>query len=62
MNASRTTYAMSIAPLELGASTLGDLTGEVVFTGGATVGLRITDPAAPEPRPTDHVSSLLCSA
>lgn len=50
---------MSIALLELGASTLGDLVGDVVFTGGATVGLWITDPAAPEPRPTEDVDVIV---
>ncbi len=50
---------MSIALLELGASALGDLVREVVFTGGATVGLWITDPAAPEPRPTEDVDVIV---
>jgi len=46
---------VSVALLELAAGALGDLVGEVVFVGGATVGLWITDPAAPEPRPTKDV-------
>lgn len=46
---------MTIALLELAAAALDDLVGEVVFTGGATVGLWITDPAAPDPRPTEDV-------
>lgn len=50
---------MSIALLELGAAALGDLLGELVFTGGATVGLWITDPAAPEPRPTEDVDVIV---
>lgn len=50
---------MSIPLLELAAAALGDLTGEVVFTGGATVGLWITDPAAPEPRPTEDVDVIV---
>lgn len=50
---------MSIALLELAASALGDLRDEVVFTGGATVGLWITDPAAPEPRPTEDVDVIV---
>lgn len=29
--------------------------GDVVFVGGATIGLWITDPAAPQPRPTKDV-------
>ena len=50
---------MSIALLELAAAALGDLIGELVFTGGATVGLWITDPAAPEPRPTEDVNVIV---
>ena len=50
---------MSIALLEIAVAALGDLTGEVVFTGGATVGLWITDPAAPEPRPTEDVDVIV---
>lgn len=43
---------MSIALLELAASALGGLVDEVVFTGGATVGLWITDRTASTlPRP-----------
>lgn len=43
---------MSIDLLERGASALGPLLHEVVFVGGATIVLWITDPAAPPPRPT----------
>jgi hypothetical protein len=50
---------MSVALLELAAAALGDLAGEVVFTGGATVGLWITDPAAPKPRPTEDVDVIV---
>ncbi|MBS1869450.1 MAG: hypothetical protein JSS99_07275 [Actinobacteria bacterium] len=50
---------MSIALLELAAAALGELVDEVVFTGGATVGLWITDPAAPEPRPTEDVDVIV---
>jgi Nucleotidyl transferase AbiEii toxin, Type IV TA system len=50
---------MSIALLQIGASALGDLTHEVVFTGGATIGLWITDPAAPEPRATEDVDVIV---
>lgn len=50
---------MSIALLELAAATLGGLVDEVVFTGGATVGLWITDPAAPQPRPTEDVDVIV---
>jgi hypothetical protein len=34
------------------AAALGPLLGELVFVGGATVGLLLTDPAADLPRPT----------
>lgn len=50
---------MSIALLERAASALDDLLEEVVFVGGATVGLWITDPAAPEPRPTKDVDVIV---
>jgi hypothetical protein len=50
---------MSIELLELAAAGLGDLLGEVVFVGGATVGLWITDPAAPAPRPTKDVDVIV---
>lgn len=50
---------MSIALLELGAAVLGDFVGELVFTGGATIGLWITDPAAPSPRPTEDVDVIV---
>lgn len=50
---------MSIDLLELGASVLGDLVDEVVFVGGATITLWITDPAAPPPRPTKDVDVIV---
>jgi hypothetical protein len=43
---------MSIELLERAALALGQLVDEVVFVGGATVVLWITDPGAPPPRPT----------
>lgn len=43
---------MSVELLERAAAALGPLVDEVVFVGGATVGVWITDPAAPETRPT----------
>ena len=43
---------MSIELLERAAKALGPLLDEVVFVGGATIVLWITDPAAPPPRPT----------
>jgi hypothetical protein len=50
---------VSIALLETACAALGDLVGEVVFAGGATVGLWITDPAAPAPRPTKDVDVIV---
>lgn len=50
---------MSIALLETACAALGDLIGEVVFVGGATIELWITDPAAPEPRPTKDVDVIV---
>ncbi len=46
---------MSIELLELAADALGDLLKDVVFVGGATVTLWITDPGAPPVRPTRDV-------
>jgi len=46
---------MSVALLELAADALGPLLDEVVFVGGATVTLWITDPGAPPVRPTKDV-------
>lgn len=46
---------MSIELLELAAGALGPLLHEVVFVGGATVTLWITDPGAPPVRPTKDV-------
>lgn len=46
---------MSVELLELAAATLGELVDEVVFVGGATVTLWITDPGAPPVRPTKDV-------
>jgi hypothetical protein len=46
---------MSIALLEVAAAHLGALVSEVVFVGGATIELWITDEAAPEVRPTVDV-------
>lgn len=48
---------MSLELLERAATALGTLVDEVVFVGGATVVLWITDPAAPEPRPTVDVDA-----
>ena len=46
---------MSVELLELAAAALGGLLEEVVFVGGATVTLWITDPTAPPVRPTKDV-------
>lgn len=46
---------MSIELLERAARELAPFLGEVVFVGGATMALWITDPAAREPRPTKDV-------
>jgi predicted nucleotidyltransferase len=46
---------VSIALLELGAAALDELLPEVVFVGGASIELWITDPAAPPVRPTNDV-------
>lgn len=46
---------MSIELLERAADALGPLLEEVVFLGGATVSLWITDPGAPPVRPTKDV-------
>jgi predicted nucleotidyltransferase len=46
---------VSIDLLELAAAALDDLLPEVVFVGGASVELWITDPAAPPVRPTKDV-------
>lgn len=41
------------------AQALGELKDEVVFLGGAVVGLYATDPAAPDPRPTMDVDCII---
>ena len=46
---------MSIELLERAADALRPLLSEVVFLGGASIVLWITDPAAPTPRPTKDV-------
>jgi hypothetical protein len=46
---------VNIELLELAESALGELVEQVVFVGGATIGLWISDPAAPSVRPTDDV-------
>jgi hypothetical protein len=46
---------VSIELLEAASAALDDLLPEVVFVGGATVELWITDPGAPPARPTKDV-------
>jgi predicted GNAT superfamily acetyltransferase len=50
---------MSIELLELAVDGLGELTGEVVFVGGATLVLWVTDPGAPPIRPTEDVDVIV---
>jgi hypothetical protein len=50
---------VSTALLELACDCLGGLADEVVFVGGAAVGLWISDPAAPPPRVTNDVDVIL---
>lgn len=50
---------MSVAQLERAAGALAPLLTEVVFVGGATITLWITDPGAPEPRPTLDVDVIV---
>ncbi len=50
---------MSLELLELAAARLADLLPEVVFVGGATVTLWITDPGAPPVRPTKDVDVIV---
>ncbi|MEO5971264.1 MAG: hypothetical protein ABIQ95_15160 [Bdellovibrionia bacterium] len=42
----------SVEMIEIIAQGLGDLVSQVIFVGGATIGLYIDDAAAPEVRPT----------
>ena len=50
---------MSIELLEAAAETLDEVLDEIVFVGGATMTLWITDPAAPPPRPTKDVDVIV---
>lgn len=49
---------MSAELLELAASLLGDLTQELVFVGGASIHLWLSDPGAPPVRSTDDVDAI----
>lgn len=46
---------MNVELLELAAAELGELVADVIFVGGATIGMWVTDPAAPPERPTKDV-------
>ncbi len=46
---------MNVELPELAESALGELVEDVVFIGGATIGLWISDLGAPPTRPTDDV-------
>ena len=48
--------------LRIAAENLGELRNELVFLGGCVTGLLITDPGAPEPRPTDDVDTIVEAA
>lgn len=50
---------MTIDLLEFGHAALGALVEEVVFVGGATIALWITDPAAPPVRVTQDVDVIV---
>jgi hypothetical protein len=52
---------VSTALLELAAACIGGLAEEVVFLGGATIGLRVSDPAAPAVRATEDVDVVLAA-
>jgi len=49
----------NIERLCLVARRLGPLRKQVVFLGGATTALLVTDPAAPAPRPTKDVDVII---
>jgi hypothetical protein len=49
----------NIAMLESAADALDEILDEVVFVGGATVELWVTDPAAAEFRPTNDVDVIV---
>lgn len=49
----------NVAMLETVSKALGELCDEVVFVGGATVGLYIDDVASPPPRPSDDIDCVV---
>lgn len=52
-------YDPNLANLRLIAVALGDLREQVVFVGGATAGLLVTDPAAERVRATKDVDAIV---
>ena len=54
-----TVESPAIEWIRIVAERLGDLRDEVVFLGGATVGLLITDPATTTVRPTKDVDVIV---
>ena len=52
-------FNKSIEMIDIVAHGLDDLVGQVVFVGGATLGVYIDDPAVPEVRPTDDVDCVI---
>ena len=48
--------------LETAAAALGSLGDEMVYVGGSVIGLLLTDPAAPDPRPTEDVDVVVEAA
>lgn len=53
---------MSVELLRLAAATLGPLVDDVVFVGGATVDLWVTEPGAPPTRATEDVDVICDTA
>ncbi len=51
-----------IEMLERAAEALGPLSDEMIYVGGSVVGLLLTDPAAPNPRPTQDVDVVVEAA
>ena len=53
------TKSQCIRAIETIALALGDLNDQVVYVGGAVVGLYVDDPGAPEVRPTKDIDVVL---
>jgi predicted nucleotidyltransferase len=56
VSTTRELHAELIATVARG---LTDLVEQVTFVGGTTIGLYLTDPLAPSPRPTDDVDCII---